>query len=101
VARCFYLAFAKIAEQRGMKTPPWGMLTGVRPDKPVTWALAAGKTPEQAQAMLEETYFVSPARAELAVETGSAALRAASGWKLPRLSSRASCSDALRAPFAP
>ena len=33
-------------------TPPWGMLTGVRPDKPVTWALSEGKSPAQAQAML-------------------------------------------------
>ncbi len=58
-------------------TPPWGMLTGVRPDKPVTWALSEGKSPAQAQAMLESEYFVTPDRAALAVETGAQALQAA------------------------
>ena len=60
-------------------TPPWGMLTGVRPDKPVTWALSEGKSPAQAQAMLEREYFVTPDRAALAVETGAQALQAARG----------------------
>ena len=36
------------------------MLTGVRPDKPVTWALEDGKSPEEARAYLEEHYFVTP-----------------------------------------
>lgn len=35
-------------------TPPWGMLTGVRPDKLVTEALARGKSPEAARSLLEE-----------------------------------------------
>lgn len=60
-------------------TPPWGMLTGVRPDKPVTWALSEGKSPAHAQAMLESEYFVTPDRAALAVETGAQALLAARG----------------------
>ena len=55
------------------------MLTGVRPDKPVTWALSEGKSPAQAQAMLESEYFVTPDRAALAVETGAQALQAARG----------------------
>lgn len=73
IARCFFLAARAVT---GV-TPPWGMLTGVRPDKPVTWALAQGKTPEQARAMLEQEYFVTPERAALALETGAAALTAA------------------------
>ena len=84
IARCFFLAFEKVAEQIPsggigspvVKIPPWGMLTGVRPDKPVTWALAAGKTPDEARAMLEQEYFVTPERAALALETGAAALTA-------------------------
>ena len=72
IARCFFLAAHAVTGA----TPPWGMLTGVRPDKPVTWALAEGKTPDQAKAMLEEDYFVTPERAALAVETGSTALTA-------------------------
>ena len=73
IGRCFFLAAKEVLGS----APPWGMLTGVRPDKPVTWALAAGKTPAEAQRMMEEEYFVSPDRAALAVETGEVALRAA------------------------
>ena len=72
IARGFFLAARAVTGA----TPPWGMLTGVRPDKPVTWALADGKTPEEAAAMLEEDYFVTPERAALALETGSTALTA-------------------------
>ena len=75
VAACFFLAAQDLT---GM-TPPWGMLTGVRPDKPVTWALAEGKTAEQARSMLEQRYFVTPSRSELALETGTHAFRAAQG----------------------
>lgn len=72
VGACFFQAAQAVT---GV-TPPWGMLTGVRPDKPVTWALADGKTPEQARELLERDYFVTPNRAALALETGSAALTA-------------------------
>ena len=75
VAACFFLA----ARELTGVTPPWGMLTGVRPAKPVTWALAEGKTAEQAKTMLEQRYFVTPARSELALETGAQAFRAAQG----------------------
>ena len=75
LARCFFLA----ARDAAGIAPPWGMLTGVRPDKPVTWALAAGKTPDQARQMLEDEYFVTPERAELAAETGAVAVEAARG----------------------
>ena len=73
IARGFFLAARSVTGA----TPPWGMLTGVRPDKPVTWALADGKTPDEARTMLEEDYFVTPERAALALETGAAALTAA------------------------
>ena len=75
VARGFFLAARAVT---GV-TPPWGMLTGVRPDKPVTWALADGKSPDEARAMLEEEYFVTPERASLALETGETALTASRG----------------------
>ena len=39
VAACFYLA----AREFLATEPPWGMLTGVRPDKLVTAALEAGR----------------------------------------------------------
>ena len=57
VAACFYLAFLdlypKLPEAlraaEKLTLPPWGMLTGVRPDKPITRALMEGKTPEEAK----------------------------------------------------
>ena len=72
IGRCFFLAARAVTGD----TPPWGMLTGVRPDKPATWALAEGRAPEDVRAMLEQEYFVTPDRAALAVETGGAALAA-------------------------
>ena len=73
IARAFFKAACEVTGN----TPPWGMLTGVRPDKPVTWALAEGKTPAEARTMLETDYFVTPERSALALETGAAALTAA------------------------
>ncbi|MGI5953673.1 coproporphyrinogen dehydrogenase HemZ [Dysosmobacter sp.] len=70
IGRCFFLAARAVTGD----TPPWGMLTGVRPDKPATWALAEGRAPEDVRTMLEQAYFVTPDRAALAVETGAAAL---------------------------
>ncbi len=70
IGQCFFLAARAVTGD----TPPWGMLTGVRPDKPATWALAEGRAPEDVRAMLEQAYFVTPDRAALAVETGAAAL---------------------------
>ena len=61
VGACFYLA----RREMGLPDLPWGMLTGVRPDKPVTWALEQGKTPREAQAFLEGEYFVTPERASI------------------------------------
>ncbi len=73
VGACFFLAYRK----RTGNTPPWGMLTGVRPDKLVTEVLEKGGAPEEAGAMLEGDYFVTPRRAALAAETGTAAFQAA------------------------
>ena len=73
IGQCFFLAAGKLLDH----LPPWGMLSGVRPDKLVTRALMSGKTPEQAEIMLKQECFVTPERAKLAVETGSAACRTA------------------------
>ena len=73
IARAFYKAAVTITGE----TPPWGMLTGVRPDKLVTKALSEGKTAAQAREILERDYFVTPERSGLALETGSMALTAA------------------------
>ena len=65
VAACFYLAFLdlypKLPEAlraaEKLTLPPWGMLTGVRPDKPITRALMEGKTPEEAKRELKARYL--------------------------------------------
>ena len=72
VGACFFLAYRALT---GI-SPPWGMLTGVRPDKPVTWALEEGKSPEEARRLMEEFYYVTPGRAALALETGTTAAQA-------------------------
>ncbi|WP_297870066.1 coproporphyrinogen dehydrogenase HemZ [uncultured Oscillibacter sp.] len=72
IGACFFQAYQSLTGN----TPPWGMLTGVRPDKLTTQALAEGKTPEEARALLERNYYVTPERAALAAETGLAAFEA-------------------------
>jgi len=74
IGACFFLAYQSLT---GGNTPPWGMLTGVRPDKLVTQALSEGKTPGETRRLMEEKYFVTPQRAALALETGTAAFEAA------------------------
>ena len=72
IGRCFFLAAHGVTGT----APPWGMLTGVRPVKLPTREMAAGATPEQARASLERDCYVSPERAELAVDCAQASLNA-------------------------
>lgn len=58
---------------------PWGSLTGVRPVKLPTRAMAAGRTRSEAERELREVYRVSPPRAALAVECAQAALEVQRG----------------------
>ena len=58
------------------REPPWGALTGVRPVKLPTRAMAAGASPEEARRELETEYRVSPDRARLAVDCARASLAA-------------------------
>ena len=55
--------------------PAWGSLTGVRPTK-VAIAAMAEHGRERAERVLQDTYFVTPARARLAIECAEAGLRA-------------------------
>ena len=73
IGRCFYEAAVALTGTR----PPWGMLSGVRPDKLVTAALLSGKSEADAARMLEEAYAVTRERAALALETGRIAARTA------------------------
>lgn len=51
------------------KTPPWGILTGIRPVKKVQPLLRAGKTKEEIFTTLSETYQVTTPKLELAYLT--------------------------------
>ena len=73
IGRRFYDAAIEVTGNR----PPWGMLSGVRPDKLVTAALLSGKGEAEARRILEEDCAVTPARASLALETGKIACRTA------------------------
>ena len=50
-------------------TPPWGMLTGIRPVRKVIQALDAGMTPEEACRDLQSRYRISDEKMRLALET--------------------------------
>ena len=48
--------------------PAWGALAGVRPTKITTKHLLEGGTPESADRLLKETYYVNPERRKLALD---------------------------------
>ena len=58
--------------------PPWGALSGVRPTKLTTRHLLEGGSPESADRLLRDVFFVSPERRELCVRASLATVRAAS-----------------------
>lgn len=53
---------------------PWGMLTGIRPAKLASRALESGMNLEQTHTLFRETYFVSEARTQLALDAAQAGL---------------------------
>lgn len=50
-------------------TPPWGLLTGIRPVRKVIQAFDNGLTPEQAFQTLQHQYRISDKKMKLALET--------------------------------
>ncbi|MBQ9392852.1 MAG: coproporphyrinogen dehydrogenase HemZ [Oscillospiraceae bacterium] len=74
--RVVKLSFFKAAQAVTGVTPTWGALTGIRPGKLAERLLLAGSTPRQVDRILDKTYYVSPARRQLAIETAQAGLRA-------------------------
>ena len=76
VQHALKLAFYQAGTALLSAAPPWGALTGVRPVKLPTRALLAGAGPEQAREELEREYFVTPARAKLAVDCAKASVNA-------------------------
>lgn len=70
------LSFFKAAREITGTTPSWGALTGIRPGKLAARFLEEGKSPKQVDKILKDTYFVSPERRQLAIETAQAGLSA-------------------------
>ena len=70
----YYLAALQLLPE----APAWGALAGVRPTKISTKHMLAGGTPKSAAKLLENTYFVTKARQELAVDCSISTVKAAS-----------------------
>lgn len=70
--RAYYLAALPLLDA----APAWGALSGVRPTKLTTRHLLAGGTPESADRLLEQTFFVTPARRKLCVQASLASAAA-------------------------
>ncbi|MBR3998782.1 MAG: hypothetical protein IKI93_10625, partial [Clostridia bacterium] len=76
-------------------TPPWGILTGVRPAKVATEFLEKGLSKEESAARISDEYFVDPVKAKLAVDVASAEARLITPEK------RKECSVYIGIPFCP
>ena len=76
-------------------TPPWGILTGVRPAKVAKGLLVDGKGVLKAKKILRDEYFLNPQKAALAVSV--ATLEA----KLMRKVQPNTCSLYISIPFCP
>ncbi len=62
------LLYETLQEMTGY-TPPWGLLTGIRPVRKVIQLLDAGMTPEQAAKHLQERFLISDEKMQLAMDT--------------------------------
>lgn len=76
-------------------TPPWGIMTGVRPAKLVSEYLEHGMTPEQAAEILRREFFVTPVKAALAATV------AVTEKRLITPDARRDCSVYVAIPFCP
>ena len=76
-------------------TPPWGILTGVRPAKVATEIMESGKTPEEAAQIIARDYYVHPVKAKLAADVSVAESRLITPEK------RKQCSVYVGIPFCP
>ena len=70
-------SFYKAALKSGIPAPEWGALTGVRPTKLMTRLMERGLTDAQAKREFRREFGVSPARAELCVDTAHDSMTAA------------------------
>lgn len=61
-------AFVLAMKDAGGTVGPWGLLTGVRPAKPLLIASRSGKDPAELERLLTDTFLVSPDKAKLCAD---------------------------------
>ncbi len=88
-------AFMQAGKEFTGSTPPWGILTGVRPAKVATELLEAGYTVQEAADAIEREYYVQPIKARLAADV------AAAERELVNDTVRKACSVYVGIPFCP
>lgn len=76
-------------------SPPWGILTGVRPSKVATELLQKGNSPTKAKRILRDEYLLNPQKAALAVNVASVEM------SLTRSEQGKRCSVYISIPFCP
>ncbi len=76
-------------------TPPWGILTGVRPAKVAGGLLSVGKGIIKSKKIMRDEYFLNPQKAALAVAVASAEMR------LTKKMQKNTCSIYISIPFCP
>ena len=77
--RAIGMSFFRAAREATGIAPPWGSLTGIRPAKVAAELLDRGLSVEEAGAVLEDTYFVTPQRRRLCLDAALAAAKADQG----------------------
>ena len=77
--QCFYQAAVGLLPRE----PAWGALAGVRPTKITTKHLLEGGTAASARKLLQETYYVSPLRSQLAVSCSESTVKAVANALAP------------------
>ena len=79
--RILKLAFYRAGTAALGYEPPWGAMTGVRPVKIPAKAMARGASEAEAEAILRDSYRVSPLRRALALDCAKASLNARAGLR--------------------
>ena len=74
--RCLQQSYYLAALAHLPEAPAWGALAGVRPTKLSTRHLLSGNSAASAKRLMEQVYFVSPQRAELAVDCSESTVAA-------------------------
>jgi len=59
------------------ETPAWGALSGVRPTKITTKHMLEGGTPDSADKLMRDVYYVTPERRDLAISCSNSTVKAA------------------------